>query len=150
MSALAAAVDHTCRICGHDRQQHASMHALKGARCCVFGCYCLEFAPVEASPPPDDECERRITWRADRVENQRQANAKMQQQVDSARSTAKHEAARARELAAHLAALEQAARDFLEQAAGGAVHGSSWDEFERTAERLRAAVDGTDSWKAEP
>jgi hypothetical protein len=49
-----------------------------------------------------------------------------------------------------LAALEQAARDFLEQAAGGAVHGSSWDEFERTAERLRQVLDGTDSGEAPP
>jgi hypothetical protein len=51
---------------------------------------------------------------------------------------------------AHLAALEQAARDFLEQAAGGAVHGSSWGEFERTAERLRQVVDGTDRGEAGP
>jgi hypothetical protein len=51
---------------------------------------------------------------------------------------------------ARVAALEQAARDFLEQAAGGAVHGSSWDEFERTAERLRAAVDGIDRGEVGP
>jgi hypothetical protein len=45
---------------------------------------------------------------------------------------------------ARLAVLSQAARDFLAQANGPVPHGSPWDEFERTAERLRAAVDGID------